>query len=281
VFLESRYASCLTHLSLGVLTIAYFALLILVPFWIAFLPGVVIAHRIGVLLHEYLHGIPLRRYRYNHAVVTLFDGLMLMFGLLELFRGTHLAHHRWLNTDLDPAKETAGRTGGRRLVDLLAVLEAIQFLIYFRDALAGRKPYVRRGRLLLGAILSVATILVWIQAGHPEVAWKTFAIMVFTMLVPVSLRGAIEHHSHSGDPEFANEYKVWIPLFNLNRHIHHHEEPSVPWYLLKFRTERPLSRWNYFTRWFRVYVKRDFVLMQPMSGAAVKSSHDGQKTPAA
>ncbi len=30
-------------------------------------PGVLLAHRIGVLLHEYLHGIPFRNYRNNLA----------------------------------------------------------------------------------------------------------------------------------------------------------------------------------------------------------------------
>jgi fatty acid desaturase len=74
-------------------------------------------HRIGVLLHDYLHGIPFRRRRNNLAMVSLFDGLMLMFGTLEVFRGTHLAHHRWLNTPRDPAMETENHFAGRTLVE--------------------------------------------------------------------------------------------------------------------------------------------------------------------
>ena len=31
-------------------------------------------------------------------MLSVVDGLTLMFGTLELFRGTHLSHHRWLNT---------------------------------------------------------------------------------------------------------------------------------------------------------------------------------------
>jgi fatty acid desaturase len=263
-FLKSPYAPCLTHFSLAALTAAYFALLVRAPFWIAFVPGVVIAHRIGILLHEYLHGIPFGRYRNNLAVASLFDGLHLMFGMLELYRGTHLAHHRWLNTNRDPAMEMIRRVKTNRLQDLLASPEAIQFLLYLRDALGGKKSYVRRNRLLIGVALSMSSVLIWVAVGRGDVAWKMLAITTYTTLAPISLRGAIEHHSYRGDERFANEYRVWIPMFNLNRHIHHHESPRTPWYLLKFRTNRPLSSWHYLTYWFRVYLKRDFVLMQPV-----------------
>ena len=95
--LRSHHAAWLTHGSAIGMTAAYFALLLQAPFWLAFLPGVILAHRIGVMMHEYIHGIPFRRYRDCLAVLSFFDGLLLMFGLLELFRGTHLSHHRWLS----------------------------------------------------------------------------------------------------------------------------------------------------------------------------------------
>jgi fatty acid desaturase len=263
-FLTSRYAPCLTHFSLAALTSAYFALLVSTPFWIAFVSGVVIAHRIGILLHEYLHGIPFRHYRNNLAIASLFDGLLLMFGMLELYRGTHLSHHQWLNTDGDPAMETTRRARRNRMRDLCAAPEAIQFLIYLRDAFRGKRPYVRRNRLLIGVVLSTLSVLFWVWIGRGDVVWKMLGITAYTTLLPISLRGAIEHHSYRGDPRFANEYRVWIPMFNLNRHIHHHENPRAPWYLLEFRTKNPLSLGHYMTYWFRVYLKRDLVLMQPM-----------------
>ena len=71
--------------------------------------------------------------------------------------------------------------------------------------------------------------------------WKLIAINAFTVLVPASLRGAIEHHGPPGATGFANEYRVWITLFNLNRHVHHHEDMRCPWYLLQFRTPQPLA----------------------------------------
>lgn len=57
-FLQSRFAPWLTHGSLILLSAALWLLLWLAPCWIAFALGVLLAHRIGVLQHEYLHGIP-------------------------------------------------------------------------------------------------------------------------------------------------------------------------------------------------------------------------------
>ena len=92
VLVESRYPPLLTHGSLVVLTVLLFALLLRARLWVAFVPCAILRHRIGVLLHEYIHGVPLRRYRSNLRVLAFFDGLLFTFGLGELFRGTHLAH---------------------------------------------------------------------------------------------------------------------------------------------------------------------------------------------
>lgn len=78
-FLHSRFSPALTHGALLLLSAALWSLLWFVPFWIMFVPGVLLAHRIGILLHEYLHGIPFRSYRRNLAVYGFFDGAMLMF----------------------------------------------------------------------------------------------------------------------------------------------------------------------------------------------------------
>jgi fatty acid desaturase len=245
-------------------TLLYYGIVLEVPFWIAFVPLVILTHRIGTLLHEYIHGIPFRRYSRNHAVVTFYDGFMLMFGTLEMFRVSHLRHHRWLNTDHDEASEKYAKVGWNSVLDIITGMEVVQYLIGFAHAIMGKQAKVRRARIAFAALLSVLTILVWIRIGRGDVAWKMIIVTLFTMLVPVSLRAAIEHYSYEGDPNFANEYKVWVPLFNLNKHIHHHEDPGVPWYLLKWRTSQPLPKWFYVSHWIHVYIKRDFVLMRPM-----------------
>jgi fatty acid desaturase len=266
-FLHSRHASLLTHGSIALLTAAEFVLLLWLPFWLAFVPCALTHHRIGVLLHEYIHGIPFARYRHNLWVLSFFDGLMLMFGSLDLFRGTHLAHHRWLNCENDPAFVAKRSTLGRSGVGVwLGGLEGVQHLIYLVEVFQGRHPYVIRSRIVLGMILSAGWIAIWLSIGLGGLIWKILFLTAFNLLGPVSLRGALEHHSDPGDLAFANEYRVCVPLFNLNRHIHHHEDPRRPWYLLQYRTKAPLWTFHYFTHWFRVYVSRDYVLMQPMSG---------------
>ena len=263
-FLHGPFAPWLTHGCLIVLTLVYYGLVLFVPFWIAFIPLVILTHRIGTLLHEYIHGIPFRRYTRNHAVVTFYDGFMLMFGTLEMFRVSHLRHHRWLNTDNDEASAKRAKVGWNFVLDIIAGIEVVQYLIGFAHAIMGKTAKVRRARIAFAALLSVVTILFWIRIGRGDVVWKMIAVTLFTMLVPVSLRAAIEHYSYEGDPNFANEYKVWVPLFNVNKHIHHHEDPGVPWYLLKWRTAQPLPKWFYVSHWIHVYIKRDFVLMRPM-----------------
>jgi len=264
-FLSSRHSVWLTHGTLILLTVSLFALLLSVSFWIAFVPGVILTHRVGVMMHEYIHGIPFRRYDYCLAVISFFDGLTLMFGLLELFRGTHLSHHRWLNSSGDSGYDNLHvAQHPNKIIAVLMSLEVTQHIKFYWEAWHGRHPYVRWRRLALGVALSIAWIVVWNLVGRGDIVWKLLILTTFTTAVPVSLRGAIEHHSHEGDLGFANEYRVLIPLFNLNRHIHHHEEPRLPWYRLEYRTGQPLHWRHYFLYWFRVYLKKDMVLMHPM-----------------
>ena len=264
-FLESRHAAWLTHGTAIVFTLALFSLLLVAPFWVAFIPGVLLAHRIGVMMHEYIHGIPFRKYSHCLAVLSAVDGLTLMFGTLELFRGTHLSHHRWLNTPADSGFDALPKKSySNRIISTIMALEITYYFRYFWEAWHSRHPYVRSSRLALGMALSLASIVFWIGVGRGDVAWKLMVITAFTTAVPVSLRGAIEHHSDPDNHAFANEYRVLIPLFNLNRHVHHHEDSRIPWYRLQWRTAEPLHWRHYFLYWFRVYVKKDLVLMHPM-----------------
>jgi fatty acid desaturase len=269
-FLHSPYAPLLTHGSVAVLTVVLFVVLLRVPFWLAFFPCAIVHHRIGVLMHEYIHGIPSARYRTNLRVLSFFDGLLLMFGTTELFRGTHLAHHRWLNTERDPAFG-AEQQNSEKPWGTFTALEGIQHLIYLGQSFRGRHAYVIPARIALGMGLSLGWIAFWILVGQPSMPLKLVTLLAYNTLIPVSFRGAVEHHSDPDDPAYANEYRVMIPLFNLNKHIHHHQEPRRPWYLLEFKTDRPLWTFHYFTHWFRVYLTREYVLMRPFSPPSADS----------
>jgi fatty acid desaturase len=265
-FLRSKYASLITHVSLLAVTGLFYGLLLWLPFWLAFVPCVVLAHRVGVLVHEYVHGIPFVRYRYNHAVVTLWDGLMMTFGLFEMARGMHLTHHRWLNMPAPTAGQPNGEDAayGRGGFGLAATFDAVRYLFSTKDGLRGKKPFVKRRSIVLGFLLSICVVSAWIATGHTYVVWRALIVVAFTLVVPMSLRDTLEHNSEPGDPGFANEYRPLVPMFNVNRHIHHHEEPTLPWYLLEWRTDRPLPPSVYLTHWYRRYVTNELVRMQPM-----------------
>jgi fatty acid desaturase len=263
--LRTRHAVWLTHGSAVVMALALFTLLLRVPFAYAFVPAVLLTHRIGVMMHEYIHGIPFRRYANCLRVLAFFDGIMLMFGLLELFRATHLSHHRWLNGEGDSAFDNARlKYHPNPILRAILALEVTQHLKFYAEALRGKHPYARPRRIAACFIWTCCCIAGWIAIGRPDIVWKMMALTAFTTSVPVSLRGAIEHHAEPGTTAFANEYRTLIPLFNLNRHVHHHEQPALPWYLLEFRTPEPLHWRNYYTWWFRTYVRKELVLMRPM-----------------
>lgn len=191
---------------------------------------------------------------------------------MELFRGTHLTHHRWLNTDGDNAARTGKTTPRSGWRNLLVSNEAVTHLQFLWEAFQGRQAIVRLPRVIFGAAFSTICVIGWCQLGRGDIVLKLMAVNFFTVLVPASLRGAIEHHGPAGASGFANEYRTWIPLFNLNRHIRHHEDMRCPWYLLKYRTAHPLAAWHYFIYWYRVHVQREFVLMRPMSASDLAQS---------
>ena len=265
-FVRSRFAPFLTHASLLLLTVLYYSLLLHLPLWAAFVPCVFLAHRVGVMLHEYFHGISLDRYRDNLAVVTLWDGIMMTFGVMQVVRGMHLSHHKWLHVPAPDHKHAYvhDEKHARGIFSFAAAFDAVRHLSWLADGLRGKKPYVRASRIVLGIVLSAIVLAAWVLVGHGDILWRSFAVVVFTVFVPMSLRGAIEHSGAPGDPGFANEYTTFFPIFNINRHIHHHEDPTVPWYLLEWRTTNPLPAWNYVTHWFGVYITRELVPMQPM-----------------
>jgi fatty acid desaturase len=251
-----------THGSLIAATILLYGLVLRFGWSPMIIVCAVLQHRIGILLHEYIHGIPLRLQQHNQLVLSLYDPLMCAFGLLQVFRGSHLAHHRWLNTERDPAYQSAQRTVGQGSLGLLGALELPQHFQYLRDALAGRQAFARRDRLVFGFVASLAWVAGWVALGLGRVPLTIALLSIYNAVVSSSLRGAVEHQSLESDPMFANEYRSVVPLFNINRHIHHHRDPRCPWYRLQF-VGRPLPAHAFFTHWWRTYVTKQYVLMRP------------------
>lgn len=269
---SSRHAPWLTHGSVSFLLVAEFGLILYAPFWVMLWPCILIHHRVGILLHEYMHGTPFRRYKHNLWLLSIFNSLILTFGFQEVFRGTHLEHHRWLNTPQDPSywSQQEGGPDNIFLRPFWLLYRSFRgdhgislYVKHFLGMRKGNHRQVRLDRVAIEAGLSAGWALFWILLGLYNVP-LTLLFLHFCVWPPGAFRGTLEHSSHPGNRSFANEYRVHIPLFNMNRHIHHHMDPKCPWYLLEFKTPHPLPPSVYWTHWYHIFVKRDYVFMQPM-----------------
>jgi len=268
----SSHAPFLTHGCLVVLFAIEFTLILVAPFPLMLIPCILIHHRIGILLHEYMHGIPFHRYRDNLRLLTIANSLLLTFGFQEVFRGTHLEHHRWLNTERDPGYWPPP-TGGPKSIFLRPFWilyrsvagdhGASRYVRHLAYAQKGCHPYVKPARVAAEALLSTFFLVCWVAMGAYRLPLALVALH-FCVWPPAAFRGTLEHSSNRGDDNFANEYRVRIPLFNMNRHIHHHMDPMCPWYKLEFKTQKPRPPHVYWTHWYHVFLKRDYVFMQPM-----------------
>jgi fatty acid desaturase len=131
--------------------------------------------------------------------------------------------------------------------------------------------------MLLGLMLSLGWVLLWIAAGVPRMVLYLVVLGLFTTVISSSLRGAVEHHGPTGDSHMTNEYRALLPLFHMNRHMDHHAHPGRPWYQLRFQTARPLPASASVMHWVRVYVTRQYVMMQP-HGAGAQARPAPQRT---
>ena len=61
-------------------------------------------------------------------------------------------------------------------------------------------------------------------------------------------------------------------MFNVNRHIHHHEDATVPWYRLEWRAATPLPSRAYLTHWYRAHVTGELSELPSMRVAVTPSS---------
>ncbi len=238
-FLHSRYAVLLTHGSLTVLTGALFALLWFGRFWVVFFPCVILGHRIGILLHEYMHGIPFQRLPYQSPGRELLGRLVADVRALGALPG-----------DAPRAPQVDEHRAGSGVRDREVV------------ALSGSRPgpaLEPRRRPVFSLPVPVVPWATSVRTPAPNRPWSRSLVGLDRFwdtdrasrhraegagdlhLHDHDPRGAVEHHSYRGDQAFSNEYRVLIPLFNLNKHHHHHEEPRRPWYLLDFRTPQPLT----------------------------------------
>jgi len=173
----------------------------------------------------------------------------------------------------DPGYRSPAASGGRRFSPGVDV-EGLQYLGYFIRNARGKSIRALLPRLLAAAAQSAFWVAFWVYVGRADIPARLLLLTAFNALIPTSLRSAIEHNGPDSNRRAANDYKVLIPMFNINRHIHHHEEPRLPWYRLEYRTDRPLGTRDYFNYWWRAHVTREFHLLPTVAASATRGPSD-------
>jgi fatty acid desaturase len=224
--------------------------------WHEHLPGVLVVASFAYLggwymslQHEVIHGHPTPWRRLNHAVVGMPLALWLPF---ELYRESHLAHHRSDLTDPDDDPETfyisperwaaasrlhrlalrANRTLVGRLVIGPVIGPPVHLVRELRAAV--RRPDRRR---LWAAHLVLACLTAWVVmavAGVPP--WQYLVGFCYLGLSVTYLRSFVEHLAvEAPAPRSAVVRSNWFfGLLFLNNNLHHthHTLPGAAWYRL-------------------------------------------------
>lgn len=224
-------------------------------------------HALGILMHDGAHYRLLRSRRMNNLVSDWFLGFPLVIST-SLYRATHFAHHRWVNTDKDPDKRAAERLKdwhwprskasaawvllrdalglgfGAQVIALRwnPYLAVVKRLIGGRGAvLEEHQAPLSRGELISLALWTAGVAGALSLTGAWLELFLLWIVPYITVTVLIAhIRGLAEHIGVPDDHELNATRHVqatWLerlllaPL-NVNYHLAHHLFPSVPFYRL-------------------------------------------------
>jgi fatty acid desaturase len=221
------------------------------PVWALAMGGGFLVALHGSLQHEAIHGHPTPWHRVNRALV--FPSLWLWVPY-ELYRGSHLAHHRDERlTDpiddpesfyLEPEAWRGLNAPARALYvahnTLVGRLLIGPWLCVYRLAraelprlLQGRRDSVTAWSI---HVLSVALVLAWVLgvAGMP--LWLYLLTFVYPGIALTLLRSFAEHRAHPAVERRTAivEAGPLLSLLFLNNNLHavHHAQPGLPWHAI-------------------------------------------------
>ncbi|MGD0530684.1 MAG: fatty acid desaturase [Polyangiaceae bacterium] len=224
--------------------------------------GAVIAHALGVLIHEASHNLVFRRAWKNKALAILANVAHGAPAAIQ-FRHEHLLHHRYLgdagepegrDTQAPTRKEVVfvGRSAPRKLLSFAFG----RFFYRARPANAQR----RDGWLLANIAACVLTDALLLGT----VGWLSTAYLLASSLVAfgphvVGARRVAEHLTvRRGQP--TNSY--YGPLnrlsFCVGYHVEHHDFPAVPWRRLRLLRAMAYNHYEQLatvTSWSRLMLK--------------------------
>lgn len=217
-------------------------------------------HGLGILMHDAAHFRLFSQPKLND-LVSNFLLSMPLFHTTEGYRASHLAHHRWLNTEQDPDYM---RKHGVALWDFpqshaqwsrnvmkqafgAGALGLLRQLFNVKPPPSAASVAPRLGPPPAVKLVYYATWVVVITALG---AWDCFGLWMvaaFTVLPTYLLvRSVAEHFGLSWSDELTSSRNVkanwveWLTVapFNVGYHLDHHLYAAVPWFNLGVLHER-------------------------------------------
>ncbi|HEY8431959.1 MAG TPA: fatty acid desaturase [Sandaracinaceae bacterium] len=242
------------------------------PWWAAALIGwvfgAVIAHALGVSIHELAHDLVFER-RWMNRAYSIFANLPLGFPAAIDFRDKHLRHHRWLGDTRGedtqaptPVQERfAGTSWWRRALWL-----TFGPLVFHGKPSQDRRPLSYWGWVAANVVCCVALWpIIWLYSPSMFVYLGTSALLAFGVH-PVGIRRYAEHVALVPGQPTSSYYGFWNRLsFNVGYHVEHHDFPGIPWTRIGRLREiapehyEPLAKVHSWTRMLlRFLFDRDF-----------------------
>jgi fatty acid desaturase len=210
-------------------------------------------HALAILMHEGAHYLLFKNRRLNAVVSELFLGWP-VFITARMYRPSHFAHHRHVNTEKDPdlmrkqgsASEWEFPKSWGALVALLAKdvfgLRTRQLFSDFSDMWDQKNTekkavdsYGVARAVYYVIILSVVTyfslwpmfLLLWVL---PILTWVKMTMRIRSIAEHFAIENDAYTHTRTTLPTLLE--RLFVAPRNINFHIEHHLYPSVPFFRL-------------------------------------------------
>jgi sphingolipid delta-4 desaturase len=227
--------------------------------------GSVIAHALGVLIHECAHNLVMGNSDADKALGILANVPLVLPGAID-FRHKHLLHHRHLGEgelrDFQmPVARGAAWVGGSPLRKVVWL--SIGALLFPRGHVEGT-PVAKDGWEIANLVAEIVVLAPYtVVFGPGALAYLVLSGLLAFGPHPLGVRGFGEHlTAREGQPTSSYYGPLNAVSFNVGYHVEHHDFPAVPWNRLP-RLNR-LARAYYaplatVDSWIRLFLRYIFV----------------------
>ena len=211
------------------------------PLWVlpvlSVTAGAIVAHALGVLIHEASHNLVFHGLPRNKAL-AIFVNLALGAPAALEFRHQHLLHHRYLGEAGDPdGRDTQAPTSREvRVVGHSGPLKLLSFTFgrfFYKSRPANSVP--RDAWFVANAIACiVADAVLLATVGVRPLAYLLLSALLAFGPHVLGARRVAEHLTiRRGQPTNSYYGPLNLVSFDVGHHVEHHDFPSVPWRRLR------------------------------------------------